>query len=128
MRASRFLPFCCALLVALLPGCGKSIDKPVDTDKAAEVLNTAFDAWKQGEKCGELARRRPPIYFNEPEWEAGKKLLAYEAGPVTLTGRQGRCSVKLTLQDSAGKVIERVIGYQIDTTPTMVIAREALGP
>ena len=55
-------------------------------------------------------------------------MLNYEAGPVTLTGRQGRCSVKLTLQDGAGKVTERVIGYQIDTTPNVVITREALGP
>jgi hypothetical protein len=35
--------------------------------------------------------------------------------------------VKLTLQDAAGKVAERTIGYQIDTTPQMVITREALG-
>jgi hypothetical protein len=121
-----FLVFSC--LVALLLGCGNTIDPPVDPGKAAEVVSTAFDAWKQGERYGELARCQPPIYFNEPEWESGKKLLKYEAGPVTLTGRQGRCSVKLTLQDSAGKVSERVIGYQIDTTPNMVITREALGP
>src|SRR5438874_679064 len=125
MRASGFL-LCC--LFVLLLGCAKTLDKPVDTGKAAEVLATAFDAWKQGEKHGELARRRPPIYFNEPEWDAGKKLLAYEAGPVTLTGRQGRCSVKLKPQDGAGKVTERVIGYQIDVTPNRVITREALGP
>lgn len=125
MRASRFLLFCC---LALLPGCGNTIDKPVDTGKAAEVLTTAFDAWKQGDKYGELARRQPPIYFNEPEWEAGKKLVAYEAGPVSLAGRQGRCSVKLTLQDGAGKVTKRAIGYQIETTPKLVITREALGP
>jgi len=118
----------CCCLAALLIGCGNTLDAPVDPGKAAEVLNTALDAWKQGESYGVLAQRRPAIYFNEREWESGKKLLKYEAGQVTLTGRQGRCSVKLTLQDSAGKVTERVIGYQIDTTPTLVITREALGP
>jgi hypothetical protein len=92
------------------------------------VVTTALEAWKQGERYGDLARRRPPIYFNEREWESGKKLLRYEPGPVTLIGRQGRCSVKLTLADSSGKVTERVIGYQIDTTPNLVITREALGP
>lgn len=125
MRTSALVVCCC--LVVLLPGCGNTIDPPVDTGKASEVLNTALDAWKQGEKYGELARRQPPIYFNEPEWEAGKKLVKYEAGPVTLSGRQGRCSVKLTLQDGAGKVTDRTIGYQIDTNPAMVITREALG-
>jgi hypothetical protein len=127
MRTAGLLP-CCALIV-LLSGCGKQpLDEPVDPAKATEVLNTAFGAWKQGEKYGALAQRQPPLYFNEPEWEAGKKLLNYELGPVTLSGRQGRCSVKLTLQDSAGKVTERTIGYQIDTTPQTVIVREALGP
>ncbi len=125
MRAFGVLLFCC--VVALLSGCGKTLDEPVDPNKATEVLTTAFDAWKQGEKYGELAKRQPPIYFNEPEWESGKKLIKYELSPVTLSGRQGRCSVKLTLQDSAGKVNERTIGYQIDTTPQMVITREALG-
>jgi hypothetical protein len=126
VRTSGVLFFCG--LSALLLGCGKTLDEPVEPGKAAEVLTTAFDAWKQGAGHGELARRQPPIYFKEPEWEAGKKLLKYELGPVTLTGRQGRCSVKVTLQDGAGKQTERVIGYQIDTTPTMVITREALGP
>ena|SRR5215207_2468891 len=126
MRASGFIPFWC--LAALLPGCAKTLDEPVDPGKATEVLNTAFGAWKQGEKHGELAQRQPPIYFTEPEWQSGKKLLKYELGPVTLSGRQGRCSVKLTLQDGAGKVAERTVGYQIDTTPTLVITRETLGP
>lgn len=126
MKTSRLLALCA--LAALVVGCEKKLDEPVDPGKAAEVLNTAFDAWKQGAAHGELAQRQPPIYFKEPEWEAGKKLLNYEVGPVTLAGRQGRCSVKLTLQDGAGKVTERTIGYQVDTHPNKVITREALGP
>jgi hypothetical protein len=124
VRRFGFLLPCC---LALATGCAKQIDEPVDPGKAGEVLAAAFDAWKQGEAHGSLAQRQPPIYFNEPEWAAGKKLVKYEVGPVTLTGRQGRCTVKLTLQDGAGKVTERAIGYQVDTTPKMVITREALG-
>jgi hypothetical protein len=128
VRASGIILFCC--LVAPLAGCGggQPLDEPVEPAKAAEVLNAAFGAWKQGESYGALKQRQPPIYFSEPQWEAGKKLLKYELGPVTLTGRQGRCSVKVTLQDGAGQVTERTIGYQIDTTPQLVITREALGP
>jgi hypothetical protein len=117
--------WCCCL--PLLSGCGGSLDKPVDPAEATTLLTTAFDAWKKGEAYGELAKRRPPIYFSEPAWESGGKLLKYEAGPVTLMGRQGRCSVKVTIQDVKGKVSERAIGYLIDTTPQLVITREALG-
>jgi hypothetical protein len=125
----RLFPLLVGCLVAgLFLGCGKGLDEPVDPGKAAEVLNTSLDAWQQGERFGTLEQRQPPIYFNEREWEGGKKLLKYEPKEVTLVGRQGRCSVKLTLQDGAGKVTERVIGYQIDTTPNIVITREALGP
>ena len=92
------------------------------------MVKTAFDAWKQGESYSSLKERQPPLYFNEPEWESGKKLVSYEAGPVTLTGRQGRCSVKVKLEDKSGKVTERTIGYQVETTPAQVITREALGP
>jgi hypothetical protein len=117
----------CGLLAAL--GCGgRRLEPPVEPGEAGDVLRTALDAWKGGAAFGELDRRDPPIYFNEREWEAGKKLVSYEAGPVTLMGRQGRCMVKLTLQDKQGSPTTRNIGYLIDTTPRLVITREALGP
>jgi len=126
VRRFAILPACCLLILQL--GCGSALDKPVEPAQAAEVLKVAFDAWKQGESYGALKQRQPPIYLNEREWESGKKLMGYEPGPVTMMGRQARCSVKLTLQDKEGKVSERTIGYQIDTTPSVVITREALGP
>jgi hypothetical protein len=124
--------FACSVglwLCLLLPvlGCGKTLDAPVDQDKAREVLQTALESWKQGESYGALGQRQPPIYFNEPGWEAGKKLVNYQAGQMELFGRQGRCSVKLFLQDKGGKAIERDISYLIDTTPRIVIVRENLG-
>jgi hypothetical protein len=127
VRTSAIL-LMCGCLFALQLGCSKSLEKPVDPGEAAELVNTAFGAWKQGEAYDSLKQRQPPIYFNEPEWESGKKLVKFEPGQVTLSGRQGRCSVKLTLEDKSGKVTERTIGYQIDTTPNKVITREALGP
>ena len=114
-------------LLLLVVGCGKSLHDPVDPDQASAVLQTALTAWKQGEDFDELQHRNPPIYFNEPEWKAGKKLLSFTAGKVAMMGRQARCSVKLSLRDRAGKVTEREISYQIDTTPRVVIARENLG-
>jgi hypothetical protein len=115
-----------ACLLAI--GCGKPIDPPVDPDKAGEVLQSALDAWKAGEKPADLQARKPAVYLNEPEFAAGKELVSSQIGKVELSGRQGRCKVKLTLRDKSGKVAEREIGYLIDTTPAVVITREALGP
>jgi hypothetical protein len=119
------------LIVALClfaAGCGRKLDPPVEPDKAGEVLRAALDAWKNGEPYGALEQRDPPIYFRESEWEAGKKLVSYQPGVVKLMGRQGVCKVKLALQDREGNTREREIGYQIDTTPRVVIVREMLGP
>jgi hypothetical protein len=116
------------VLAALVAGCSKTIDDPVNPDEAAAVLHAALEAWQQGESHDALAKRRPPIYFNEPEWRAGKKLVTFETGKVELLGRQGRCLVKLSLRDKDGKETQRSISYQIDTTPQVVIAREGLGP
>ncbi len=126
MRRSVLAVAVCSL--AIHAGCGKGFDDPVSPDKAGAALETALAAWKQGEAFGELQQRSPPIYFNEPEWKAGKKLLAFKAGKVELMGRQARCSVKLSLRDPAGNASEREISYQIDTTPRVVIVREQLGP
>jgi hypothetical protein len=126
VRKSVFAVGLCLLGVAA--GCSKPVDEPVNTDRAGEVLQAALDAWKGGEAYGSLQQRSPPVYFNEREWEAGKKLTAYQLGKVELMGRQGRCSVKLSLQDKAGKVADREVSYLIDTTPREVIVREGLGP
>ena len=121
-------PVCVMAACLLVTGCGKTIDDPVDPAKAGQALEGALDAWKKGEKPADLQARKPAVYFNEPEWAAGKELVNSSVGPVELSGRQGRARVKLTLRDKSGRVSEREIGYLIDTTPQVVITREALGP
>jgi hypothetical protein len=124
----RYAVVLVACIVALALGCGKTIDEPVNPDKAGEALQSALDAWKAGEKPADLQARKPAVYLNEPEFAAGKELVSSQIGKVELSGRQGRCKVKLSLRDKSGKVTEREIGYLIDTTPAVVITREALGP
>lgn len=116
-------------LTVLAAGCGTTseLPPPVDPADAGRELTTAFDAWKKGEPHASLLAKTPPVVFAEPLWEGGTRLLGYELGAVELHGRQARCTVKLSLQEKSGKQYERKIGYQIDTTPRVVIAREGLG-
>ena len=90
-------------------------------------MTAALDAWKKGEPHAGLMAKVPPVVFSEPLWEGGTRLLGFELGAVELQGRQARCTAKLALQEKSGKQYERKIGYQIDTTPRVVIAREGLG-
>lgn len=123
---------CTLLTVAALvvaTGCGSPpLDPTVNTADAGTHLRAALDAWKAGEPHDGLAGKTPPVIFSEPLWKDGARLLAYELGEVGLNGRQGRCTVKLSLRLKDGKSSERKIGYQIDTVPQVVIVREALGP
>jgi hypothetical protein len=116
------------IVAALAAGCGPELPPPVDPADAAAQLRTVLDAWKAGEPFDALGSRNPPVVFNEPLWRDGASLVSYELGEVQLHGRQGTCKVKLTVQDKDGKLVERRVGYQIDTTPAVVIVREGLGP
>ena len=75
-----------------------------------------------------LQKQRPAIYLNEPEWMAGNKLLNFEiVEPLEPFGRQLRCAVKLSLENGKnGSKYEKRIGYQVETNPAFVIAREGL--
>jgi hypothetical protein len=110
-----------ALLLALPAGCGQRPPPEADPDKAREALNTALDAWKKGEKPEALQGRSPAIYFNEPQWYEGRKLLDYkvEDGPGQTKGRSIRYSVVLSLE--GGTKAQRKVVYQIDTSPRIVI-------
>ena len=130
------VPFCrsfaataAVALTLLAAGCGTTAELPptVDPADAGRELTAALDTWKKGEPHASLIARPVPVVFSEPLWEGGTRLLSYELGAVERHGRQARCTAKLALQEKSGKQYERKIGYQIDTTPRVVIAREGLG-
>lgn len=126
---NQFRTLSTALLVAAAAGCGGGPDTPppVDPSDARRQLGDALEAWKKGESHQSFAAREPPVVFNEPLWEDGSRLVAYELGEAELQGRQARCKAKLTLLSKDGKQSERSIAYVIDTNPRVVITREALG-
>jgi hypothetical protein len=118
-----------ALLLTLAAGCGGGPDTPppVDPGEARRQLGDALEAWKKGESHQSLGAREPPVVFNEPLWEGGTRLVAYELGEAELQGRQARCKARLTLVSRDGKQSERSIAYIVDTNPRVVITRESLG-
>lgn len=127
MRSDSAVLLSISFVLCVAIGCNKAGDPPVETSEAAERLSEVLQAWKGMKSYESMIQRSPPIYFNEVLWREGNILLEFEVGEVTLHGRQGRCTVRLFLQGKDGKQFERKIGYQIDTTPNIVIVREGLG-
>lgn len=111
-----------------LMGCGGGATAPVDPAQGEQAVRTAFECWKKGDTPESLHQRTPPMYLNEPEFAAGRRLLDFEiVEPLEPYGRQLRCAVKLSLEDTkTGAKTEKRIGYQVDTNPVVVIVREGL--
>jgi hypothetical protein len=70
-----------------------------------------------------LQASTPCIYFNDPQWHNGRRLVDYrvQAGGETRHGRGLRCLVVLSLADGRGQPVQRRVVYQIDTGPKVVI-------
>lgn len=98
---------------------------PVVADKAREVLRTALDSWKKGEKVDALQKASPPIYVIEPEWQAGARLKDYQ---LLSDGEEKDahlyCPVKLTLQSAEGEELTRQVTYIISTAPNLTVSRK----
>jgi hypothetical protein len=110
--------------LCLLPACSRRLDPPADAAEADKALRTALEAWKNGQSQEELEKGRPSILMNEDDWRAGKRLIDFRMGEGTLSGRQVRCRVRIKLQETNGKAVERQATYVIDTTPRVVIVRD----
>jgi len=109
-------------------GCGGgSLPAPADPERGAEAIRAVMESWKRGETPEDLQKRQPPIFVNDSDWNAGVKLVDFTIiEPLEPYGRQLRCDVKLSLKNERGAVYERKIGYQVETNPALVIAREGL--
>ena len=107
-------------------GCSQGIkNAPVDAGKGREILRTALDSWKKGEKVDALQSASPPIYVIDPEWQGGAKLQDYRiTGDGEAMDAQLFCPVKLTLRDAGGQEVKRDVTYIIGTAPNRTVARK----
>jgi hypothetical protein len=117
----KYLVVAIALALCLLPGCRRSLDPDVDKDEADKALRTALETWKSGKSQADLEKA---IIMNDDDWRTGKQLLDFKMEEGSLSGRQIRCRVRITLQDKANRKEERNAVYIIDTTPRIVIVRD----
>jgi hypothetical protein len=104
-------------------GCsGRKLPPAADPGRAKEALHEALEAWKKGASRDDLKSRTPPIYFNEPQWKQGTRLLKFEveAGSEKPHGQALRYTVVLSLHTGSKETTRKVV-YQINTDPQVVI-------
>jgi hypothetical protein len=110
------------LLLSALTGCGDNLPPAASPDKAREVLTTSFEAWKNGETAQSLTAREQPIYFNDPRWEPGTRVVSYAIDEShEMYGQSVRLTGTMTVKQADGAAKERKFNYLIDTAPAIVI-------
>jgi hypothetical protein len=112
------------LTVLLAAGCStKPTSPPYDAKQAQATLVLALDAWKQ-ENTRELARRKPPIRFEDDDCRNGLRLTGYsiEKGKPS-AGPFDDLQVTLSLLDRHGNKIEKSAAYQITLEPRLSVLR-----
>ncbi|MFO0867773.1 MAG: hypothetical protein U0935_02395 [Pirellulales bacterium] len=117
--------FVVALLVgaaALCGGCAPKLPPVADPERAKQALQTALEAWKNGETIESLTKRTPAIYFNEEVWQGGQTLLKYELQEDRASGRGWLFDVKMTFPSNPNS--PRVFHYLVDTEPAIVIVQQ----
>src|SRR5262245_24786460 len=113
------------LLAALaVVGCRQSVPPAADPARAKAALQTALDAWKNGETTESLRARKPAIYFNEPSCTSDNRLVDYAIESEERNGFNWRCVVMLTVQSGGGQPKQRKVKYLIDTDPAVVIVQD----
>lgn len=110
------------LLCAMSLGCGGSRGQPVNPTMAKDVLKTFLQAWQDGKKAEDL---KPGIIGADREWNAGKKLVAFEIlSDEANQGTRLKMSVNLTLKDDKGAESKSTVNYAVSTAPAVTVLRD----
>lgn len=118
------LAIVCAIMIS---GCADKVGAPVDVNVAMQTLEAAMEGWKEGRVPDDLAGETPPITVQEPDWDAGTKLLDYQivndgdaAGPNLVA------IVKLKLSKEGGEPVEKTATYIVNTSPKRTVYRNLM--
>jgi hypothetical protein len=114
-----------ALIVLPAAGCHQSLPPQADPAAARTALTAALEAWQKGESTEDLAKRSPPIYFNDQKCVPDVKLISFKIeDSQDFYGQSVRIKTVLTLKMKDGSTREKKAGYLIDTSPATVIVPE----
>jgi hypothetical protein len=112
------------LATAAIVGCGGAEPTVADPQRAKAALQTALDAWRQGETESSLQQASPAIHVNDPEWRAGKQLVEYRIEAEQPMGYSYRYDVVLTVKASQAQPKQQQVSYTVDTDPALVVVRD----
>jgi hypothetical protein len=121
-------PYCMlAVVLAVAAGCsggpGAATDASFDSEKARTALLTSLDAWKKGE-AKSLAKRQPPIRFEDDDLLSGYRLSEYEIEePDSPIKPHHDVEVILMMKDRQGKSVRREARYQVGLDPSLTVLR-----
>ncbi|MBN2578744.1 MAG: hypothetical protein JXB10_07100 [Pirellulales bacterium] len=110
--------------VLLAAGCSsRPPAPPYDSKRAREILILVLDAWKEN-RVGTLARRTPPVRFEDEDCRNGLRLTDYRIAPdASFTGPFDDVTVTLLLLDRRGNKLETPAAYQIALQPRLSVLR-----
>lgn len=111
---------------AALGGCGGApLPSASEPQRAREVLTTALDAWKRGDKPETLVSAEPSVRVLDREWTDGSTLVAYqlkgEGQPLGLSIQQ---AVALELKNPKGRALRKEVNYVVTTGAKPMVARQ----
>ncbi len=105
-------------------GCGPSATPSDDAD-GRKALQTALDAWKEGETPDALANRTPSIHVSDGDWKSGLRLQSYQPeGEGKLIGSDLNYTVVLELKSPKGKASKKTAVYAVTTHPQLLVLRQ----
>lgn len=112
----------CVLLVIVAAGCQQTARSlPLDQPQAREACMVFLTAWKDGKKIEDL---KPRIIGRDSDWEAGKKLDAFEILPDEKSdGPNLHLTVRRTLKDDKGRATKQEVQYVVGTSPVITVFR-----
>jgi hypothetical protein len=101
-------------------GCGAG----ADLEKPRTAVESFLDRWKNGETPRQGAGADTEIA--DPDWEAGYRLLDFKVTEVSAQPQQGpRVVVVLSLQNRAGKKMNKEVAYEVILHDKVRIGRDA---
>jgi hypothetical protein len=104
-------------------GCGPKAQQS-DPAIARTTLSRVLDAWQKGDSLETFRGTSPAVTVVEAQWKKGIRLLQYEVvGEPKSSGFDYVFSVKLALQDPAGKNEQAKAIYTVSTAPALVVIR-----